>query len=226
MEKLQPGDYTTREEIEDYAKRADITRKEAYQIIRDAIVAGGACSHSVHADDLMSGDFLGWDIRDGKVYGWVGLTSGNAVIFTRHLTPEQILSAGKQEDVQSEKQATNPEAKKIAEMIVGEVFGKYVARMIANQIAENTLNKEPTEQPSQSMDELRDVGANGKPKQIGELTAGLNVELESDLQTIISDYMYLLDAIEDPDARGAIKSQLTDLTDLQYKQLNGENDNA
>lgn len=64
------------------------------------------------------------------------------------------------------------------------------------------------------------------PKQVGELTVGLNVERVSDLQTIISDYMHLLDSIKDPYARGVIKSQITDLTDLQYKQLNGENNNA
>lgn len=47
-----------------------------------------------------------------------------------------------------------------------------------------------------------------------------------DIQSVISDYLFLLDSIKDPYARGVIKSQLTDLTDLQYQQLTGEKTNA
>lgn len=104
--KLQPGDYTTREEIEAYAEREVIDLEQAYMRICDAFVAGGA--------DI--GEGVEYTRRNLTNYGWCGdkRFKYNSIYFdyetepfTRHLTPEQILNAGKQEGLQSEKLHTD-----------------------------------------------------------------------------------------------------------------------
>lgn len=62
------------------------------------------------------------------------------------------------------------------------------------------------------------------PKKIGKLTLG--VELTTDLQSTIHNYICLLNKTYDEKARELIESQLVDLMDLQYQQLTGENNNA
>lgn len=163
MEKLQHGDYTTREEIKAYAEREDIELMEAYQRICDAFMASGADKGEGMAYWTEPLDSYGWAERSGIYF--YDLPND---VFTRHLTPDQILTAGKQEDLQSEKQA----------------------------------------------DEVA-------PKQIGELTLG--VEITTDLQSVISDYLHMLDMTDDKKARGLIENQLVDLMDLQYQRFNGEN---
>lgn len=168
---LQPGDYTTREEIEAYAERAGITWQQVYLRICDAFVVAGAPFGEGVGYTASSLSGYGWSATKGLYFG--SLANDDDAL-TRHLTPEQILSAGKQGDLQSEKQAD-----KVA------------------------------------------------PKQIGELTVGVRLtNCPRDLQSVINHYLCLLDSLTDEQARDIIKSQLTDLTDLQYKQLNGESENA
>lgn len=109
---LQPGDYTTREEIKAYAEREGIELKEAYQHICNAFVAAGADEgDGVQFWDCPL-DSLGWHGKHGVLY------YTEHPEFTRHLTPDQILSASKQEDLQSEKQPGEVAPKQIGELTV------------------------------------------------------------------------------------------------------------
>lgn len=115
--KLQPGDYTTREGIKAYAKRVGLSCEQVYLRICDAFIAGGA----------PFGEGLGYTVSSSlNKYGWSADTGGihfgdsdDTGDFTRHLTPDQILSAGKQEDLQSEKQADEVAPKQIGELTLG-----------------------------------------------------------------------------------------------------------
>ena len=49
----------------------------------------------------------------------------------------------------------------------------------------------------------------------------LDSEYKRDIQATINDYLWLLNSITNEEAREIIKQQITDLTDLQFKQLGG-----